>query len=618
MALTFFWRGENSLTLDGTHDYSAGATTVSAAQSATFEATSPIKVGSYSLDYPTNTDYHYLSTTSIWDTGANYENSFGFWFYPTAWTAGDKIFRFHESAAPNDYVSVEHLGTSGTGNLRLSMNEQGIGQTNVDLNDGDISLNAWYFVICRLDKGNTTARIELYDSSMTQLDFAENAAVTSSHMVTSINELFFGATDSGADPMFMDNIFIANTYAEPLEDNATITSYTNYSAGTSAAVTGTVTASIVEADIVAGAKTIILTLTDDTWIAAGTGPIGTTANTQAIIDGIDSAQAEAAGWDAVVKVGIDIADVVRTSSTVCTITLDAEATYNITAQETITATIPAAVLTTSTVDVIAAPTFTVDVDSVPAIDTWDTPVLDAEANNAFTVVDTTGNVTDAFISGVESVNQISIAASLTGSGLGPYSYDLPDIASYTVDTAGTALDSASHTHQLEVSTVVDGSLYATIVYNPKAEWAVVEVLGAVTIEGSVFFGWIGTPANTDQVYYPTTNNTSVSATGLLTTDQTTGTIDMVFFDTTDNSWKPFDIVMTSSSPPSGSRDTWGEIAIYLRTQGYSGTDNDVIMAWLESATSMTGQMNDLFLIYLKTLYPNANTLTDAFAQWRDD
>ena len=36
----------------------------------------------------------------------------------------------------------------------------------------------------------------------------------------------------------------------------------------SAAVTGTITASITEADIVAGGKTIVLTLTGDTWIPA--------------------------------------------------------------------------------------------------------------------------------------------------------------------------------------------------------------------------------------------------------------------------------------------------------------------------------------------------------------
>jgi hypothetical protein len=127
----------------------------------------------------------------------------------------------------------------------------------------------------------------------------------------------------------------------------------------SAAITGTATASITEADIVTGGKTIIITLTNATWKAAGTGPIGSTADTQAIIDGIDSAQSEAAGWDAVVRPGIETTDVVRTSATVATITLDAEATYDITATETITVTVPTAALATG-VGVVASPTFTID------------------------------------------------------------------------------------------------------------------------------------------------------------------------------------------------------------------------------------------------------------------
>lgn len=127
----------------------------------------------------------------------------------------------------------------------------------------------------------------------------------------------------------------------------------------SAAITGTVTASITEADIVTGGKTIIITLTNATWKAAGTGPIGSTADTQALIDGIDSGQSEAAGWDAVVRPGIETTDVVRTSATVATITLDAEATYDITATETITVTVPTAALATG-VGVTASPTFTID------------------------------------------------------------------------------------------------------------------------------------------------------------------------------------------------------------------------------------------------------------------
>lgn len=168
------------------------------------------------------------------------------------------------------------------------------------------------------------------------------------------------ATSGGAG----SDVFAASTIATPYAGGAVADAdgiYAIYAlvAPISAAVTGTATATITEADVVAGGKTIIITLTNATWKAAGTGPIGSIADTQAIIDGIDSAQSEAGGWDAVVKPGIEVTDVVRTSATVATITLDAEATYDITATETITVTVPTAALATG-VGVIASPTFTVD------------------------------------------------------------------------------------------------------------------------------------------------------------------------------------------------------------------------------------------------------------------
>lgn len=121
----------------------------------------------------------------------------------------------------------------------------------------------------------------------------------------------------------------------------------------SIALTGTVTAAITETDIVAGGKTIILTLTNDTWVASGGTFDGQRQN---IINGLDSAQAEANGWDAVVKALQGVAGVVRTSNTVVTITLDAQATYNITSTETITATVPASALTGG-IAAVASPTF---------------------------------------------------------------------------------------------------------------------------------------------------------------------------------------------------------------------------------------------------------------------
>lgn len=132
--------------------------------------------------------------------------------------------------------------------------------------------------------------------------------------------------------------------------------YLGLASGATAALTGTITASTTEADIVAGGKTIILTLTGDTWIAAGA--LSFDLQRQNIIDGLTSAQSELLGWNNVVKALQGTAGVVRTSDTVVTITLDAFATYNITATETITATIPATALT-GAVAIVASPTFTV-------------------------------------------------------------------------------------------------------------------------------------------------------------------------------------------------------------------------------------------------------------------
>lgn len=143
-------------------------------------------------------------------------------------------------------------------------------------------------------------------------------------------------------------------------------------AGGSAATTGTASSGTTEANIVAGGRTIILTLTGDTWVAAGAT---FDAQRQAIINGLDSAQLEATGWDAVVKAGLAVGDVVRTSDTVVTITLPAFSTYNITAAETITPTIPAAAL----VGAAAIVSTTFSVATVPFITVSGTMVPEALA-----------------------------------------------------------------------------------------------------------------------------------------------------------------------------------------------------------------------------------------------
>jgi hypothetical protein len=123
-----------------------------------------------------------------------------------------------------------------------------------------------------------------------------------------------------------------------------------------AAITGTATATINEVDIRAGGKTIIITLTGDTWVASGGVFNG---QRQAIIDGLNSAQSELTGWNNEVRDNLGVADVNRDSDTQVTVDISGQSTYDITAQETIEVTVPASALVTGPA-ITAAPTFTVD------------------------------------------------------------------------------------------------------------------------------------------------------------------------------------------------------------------------------------------------------------------
>ncbi len=120
-------------------------------------------------------------------------------------------------------------------------------------------------------------------------------------------------------------------------------------------LTGTLADGATEAEIVSGGQIIIATLSVDTWVTAGAT---FNAQRQNIIDGLDSAQSEAAGWNVEVRDNsstLPVTAVVRTSNTIVTITLSAAASYNITSNENITFTVPASAITISSSDLIATP-----------------------------------------------------------------------------------------------------------------------------------------------------------------------------------------------------------------------------------------------------------------------
>jgi hypothetical protein len=119
-------------------------------------------------------------------------------------------------------------------------------------------------------------------------------------------------------------------------------SFTLVAAGAkTAAITGTAGDGITELEIVEGGETIIITLTNETWVS---GAAFNDAVRQAIIDGLDSDGSEPNGWNAEVRDKEVVGAVVRDSDTQVTITLTAAPAYSVLADETITVTVPASAI----------------------------------------------------------------------------------------------------------------------------------------------------------------------------------------------------------------------------------------------------------------------------------
>jgi hypothetical protein len=123
------------------------------------------------------------------------------------------------------------------------------------------------------------------------------------------------------------------------------------------ALSGTAIAGgVVEAAIVTGGETLILTLTNGEWdLTIGAA----NALTTALIAGITGNDGGSTGWDD--KVAIVAANVSRTSDTIVTITLPATSLYAILVDETISVVVPASAVPIADVAIVVQ-TFVVTED----------------------------------------------------------------------------------------------------------------------------------------------------------------------------------------------------------------------------------------------------------------
>lgn len=115
-----------------------------------------------------------------------------------------------------------------------------------------------------------------------------------------------------------------------------------------------------EQDIRDGGRTILLTVANDTYVLGLFDSLR-----QTLINGLTSDGVEATGWNAEVRDKMPVTSVVRTSSTLITVTLQAAASYDIATAETITCTVSHFLLTSFYLppnpddDIVGTPTFAI-------------------------------------------------------------------------------------------------------------------------------------------------------------------------------------------------------------------------------------------------------------------
>lgn len=170
----------------------------------------------------------------------------------------------------------------------------------------------------------------------------------------------------------------------------------------------------------------------------------------------------------------------------------------------------------------------------------DDVIEDGQQDIPFTTRSFSGDITTVSItSGVYSTP----LTGLTGTGTS-YTVDLFDVSSFSSDTAGVPFTTANHVNSFEAS---DGADTATleITRNPKAGWAVVDTVGAVATQGSVFENRVGgAMSDNSQVLYPTASNTTIAPDGTITTDA--DTVEGKAWDVDTGTWELFTVNFASA------------------------------------------------------------------------
>lgn len=227
MALTFFWRCESE-TFDGTHDFVApgGDSTPTAVSGPAINGTAAL-VGSNGIQIAAaGATYQFDTTTAVFD---RLVGAVGFLLRPITLVTDAQIIQIRGTTIADQYF----LRMAGADELIFGVGDPdlavGAVTTTVDLATSTI-----YGVIGRWDHGNSLLRIEVYSTPLTTPTLIQGVTHSSGYTaptgLVDTNRFRMGDVGGLGMAMHLDNIFVADAYAEPIEDNFAIASYTDYGA----------------------------------------------------------------------------------------------------------------------------------------------------------------------------------------------------------------------------------------------------------------------------------------------------------------------------------------------------------------------------------------------------
>lgn len=242
MALKFFYDAENSTTLSGT-DYSSGDTT--GANTATTFAAGSAKTGSYGLSSAASTQTSLIyDASSIWPSAATPANSAGamaFWMQSTTGSMNNGSAFGMRCTGASSADRIGFQGLTGAGVSLIVATATGPASTLCSTTAVTMSAATWYFVVGRWDIPTGKLGIAVYtDAGGSTLAEVETpvevtgVALSTTYLPSTAFENLVLALHSSAEtnPLYTDHFLVSDNYDAPLQNNAFITDYANYSEST--------------------------------------------------------------------------------------------------------------------------------------------------------------------------------------------------------------------------------------------------------------------------------------------------------------------------------------------------------------------------------------------------